>query len=160
MKCFKSPFFIVAALFLLSACESSPPQKSDADIFGFMIGTWNLEDQGRQYTESWTRTGDQLNGWAYEVAVGDTVFEEQMNIYYRESDGWVMSVRTAEQNTGNTVFFTLAHHNKGEAMFENLAHDFPKRIAYTSKSTHTMQALVDGGEGSEQKLEFSFVKAK
>ncbi len=160
MKCFKKPILLFTAILALVACNSKSPEAVGVDSFAFMSGNWLLAQEGRQYSESWTATGNRMEGSAYEVALGDTVFAEAMEIFKRDADGWVMAVRMAGEHSGNTVFFTLTTHRDGHVMFENATHDFPKRIGYTLATPGAMQAIVDGGADSEQKLEFSFVKTE
>ena len=43
-------------------------------------------------------------------------------------------------------------------VFENAAHDFPTRISY-ARDGDVMTARIDGGEGSEQAMEWRFQRA-
>ncbi len=57
--------------------------------------------------------------------------------------------------------FKLVRHTAQEAVFENLAHDFPKRIIYRLDSPSELTARVEGDAGSkEQAEEFKYKRAK
>jgi hypothetical protein len=160
MKCFKSPLMLLVLFIALTSCSNDAKKEASIDTFSFMKGNWVLADKGREYAESWSVNNNRMEGSAFEVALGDTVFAEEMEIFKRDEDGWVMAVRMAGENTGNTVFFTLTAHNENQVMFENANHDFPKRIAYSLTAPGAMRAIVDGGPDTEQKLEFSFVRTE
>ena len=55
--------------------------------------------------------------------------------------------------------FTLTAHAAQRAVFENPQHDFPKRIIYERRGD-VMNARIDGGEGSEQAMEWRFSRAE
>lgn len=54
--------------------------------------------------------------------------------------------------------FAMTDHTGQRIVFENAAHDFPKRISYT-RDGNVMTARIDGGEGSEQAMEWRFERA-
>jgi hypothetical protein len=47
------------------------------------------------------------------------------------------------------VVFRAAHPSASEAVFENPAHDFPKRIGYRLVSPDSLDAWIDGGAESK-----------
>jgi hypothetical protein len=158
--CFKTGLAHVA-LFLLLACNrQSDPARVEEAHFAFMDGYWKLNQSGRNYTEWWTQNGRYREGYACEMVLGDTVFAEEMQIFHREDDGWILGVRMANENSGKTVFFKLTRAASGEAVFENPAHDFPKRIWYRQDGQDGLYALVDEGDAEGHKLEFRFVRTE
>ncbi len=154
MTCFKNCLILAFLLFLFS-CASESATLDDLSAF---VGTWHLDEQGRNYTETWKTDGDRLSGSAVELAGSDTVFYEEMTVFERGSDGWVLGVTVADQNNSSTVFFRLTEFREGYYKFENPSHDFPKRIIYEVKGVDRMEARVDGGEEGDQILKFAFVK--
>lgn len=139
----------------LMSCDSETASLEDFSAFE---GTWKLDEKGRNYIEIWERDEDKLVGSAVELAGSDTVFYEEMTVFERGTDGWVLGVTVADQNNSSTVFFRLTEFRAGYFKFENPSHDFPKRIIYEMKSLDRMEARVDGGEEGDQILKFSFVK--
>lgn len=55
--------------------------------------------------------------------------------------------------------FVLTSHADQRAVFENPAHDFPRRITY-ERDGGVMTARIDGGEGSDQSMEWRFQRAE
>ncbi len=57
--------------------------------------------------------------------------------------------------------FKLTSYSAGEAVFENLEHDFPKRILYRLDSPVDLTARVEGDAGSkEPPQEFKYKRKK
>lgn len=163
MKCSDYFYSICAATVLfISACQrpAPPAEEATADHFGFLTGAWAIPDVNRDYREEWEWKGSRLDGYAREVALGDTVFAEEMSIFNREGDGWVLSVKMSGQNQSNTVFFKLTSFLDGKLVFENPAHDFPKRITYLNRGSEILEAVVDGGQESDNRLEFRFKRVQ
>lgn len=156
MTCFKNCCALLLLPFFVS-CGSETASLEDLSTF---VGTWRLDEEGRNYTETWVLDGDRLDGSAVELVGTDTVFYEEMTVFERGEDGWVLGVTVADQNNSSTVFFRLLEFRKDYFQFENPNHDFPKRIIYEMKGSDRMEARVDGGEEGEQILRFAFDKVK
>jgi len=144
------PFFL--------SCDSEKTASLE-DLSSF-VGTWRLDEEDRNYTETWVLDGERLEGSAVELVGTDTVFYEEMTIFERGEDGWVLGVTVADQNNSSTVFFRLVEFRNDYFQFENAAHDFPKRIIYEMKGSDRMEARVDGGEEGDQILNFAFMRKK
>ena len=56
--------------------------------------------------------------------------------------------------------FKLSRITPTEVVFENPAHDFPKRITYRKTSEGSLVASVDGGAGSAKALTFTYLPIK
>ena len=64
------------------------------------------------------------------------------------------TVRTGDQPE---VVFRAAHPSSREAVFENPAHDYPKRIGYRLVSPDSLDAWVDGGaESKAPKISYGY----
>lgn len=86
------------------------------------------------------------------------------------SGGGYEFLRIAANDTGRPVYysmpegrsppteFAMAAHAGQRIVFENAAHDFPKRIIY-AREGDVLTARIDGGEGSEQAMEWRFERA-
>jgi len=157
MTCFKNCCALLLLPFFLS-CDSEKTASLE-DLSSF-VGTWRLDEEDRNYTETWVLDGERLEGSAVELVGTDTVFYEEMTIFERGEDGWVLGVTVADQNNSSTVFFRLLKLRNDYFQFENAAHDFPKRIIYEMKGSDRMEARVDGGEEGDQILNFAFMRKK
>lgn len=117
-----------------------------------MSGYW-LSCEGGETAENWIGAGRSM-------LVGANL-----------SDGGYEFLRIAPNERGAIVYysmpggrapateFALTGHAGQRAVFENPEHDFPKRIIY-ARDGDEMTARIDGGEGSEQAMEWRFQRAE
>jgi hypothetical protein len=114
---------------------------------GWMSGDWETKTGRMQIDEHWTNVaGGSLFGLSRTVAGEKTAFFEYLRIEARGSD--IYYVAHPRARTPGTDF-KLVRLNSQEAVFENLAHDFPKRVIYRKNSDGTLTARVEG-DGSEK----------
>jgi CubicO group peptidase (beta-lactamase class C family) len=119
-----------------------------------MSGAWVADDAQGRTEEHWILpSGSMMLGVNRTVASGKTVHYEQLRIE-RRADGifYVSSpVRQA------TTEFRLVKSDRMRAVFENPAHDFPKRISYW-RDEGGLHARVEGAPG-ERTAEWLFRRA-
>ena len=108
-----------------------------------------------QIDEHWTKiAGGSLIGMSRTVAGGKTVFFEYLRIEAR-GDG-IYYVAHPKARTPGTDF-KLTRLTGQEAVFENPAHDFPKRVIYRKNGDGTLTARVEGdGTGKEKPQDFHY----
>jgi hypothetical protein len=113
----------------------------------WLSGDWETAPGSGQIDEHWTRVaGGTLFGMSRTVANNKTVFYEYLRIEARGTDiFYVAHPRGRQPGTD----FKLVQLNGQEAVFENLAHDFPKRIRYRKNADGTLTARVEG-DGTEK----------
>src|SRR5688572_10211435 len=139
----------LVAVPLLSAAQGEAPRKEPApalDVAGlaWMSGHWETTPGAQQTDENWTDiAGGTLFGTSRTVARGKTVFFEFLRVETR-NDG-VFYV--AQPKGGKGTDFQLVKLEGEKATFENLAHDFPKRILYW-KDGKDLVARIEG-DGAE-----------
>lgn len=127
--------------------------------FEGLVGEWKLNDPGREYHESWRSVEDQqLEGFALELVDGDTVFYEEMRIFYRGSDGWVLAVSQSDGVGSSTVFFRLENYRNGYFQFENSVQSFPQRIVYEVLGENQLKAFIDDGPDGDRRIDFDFAR--
>ena len=126
-------FFIFS---MLISCSEN--KLSDLD---FLVGTWKME--GKENYESWEKIDHIFKGQTYKIVDGQKIVTE---IIALKSDGnrIVYTPTVFDQNEGKPIPFTL--HNLDENMFsfENLDHDFPKKIQYKKKSENEVIVTILG----------------
>ena len=118
--------FIVCGGFAVRAQDS-------VDSLTWMAGCWELNVPQRQMTiaEHWMKpAGGTLIGMSRTVRGGKTTGFEYIRVE-TTSEG-VDYVAKPSSNKGETRF-KLVKSSASEAVFENLAHDFPQRIIYRSQ---------------------------
>lgn len=147
-----------AVLLLLPLCACStagpgPATAPAADPFArvrFLVGTWQSEGSPRQNVEAWAApAGAVMHGVNRTQQGGKQVFFELLCIH---ADGDHLDYE-ANQGEAKGTRFRLVEAGPDTATFTNPQHDFPKRIHYRREGD-AMHARVDGGEGSDQKIEF------
>jgi hypothetical protein len=113
----------------------------------WMSGDWETAPGHMQIDEHWTKVGGgSLIGMSRTVAGDKTVFFEYLRIEARGSEIYYVAHPRA-RTPG--VDFKLVRLSGQEAVFENLAHDFPKRVIYRKNADGGLTARVEG-DGTEK----------
>ncbi|MGH9668911.1 MAG: DUF6265 family protein [Terriglobales bacterium] len=117
-----------------------------------MAGNWGIEGPNVTIEEQWMEPAGKLMLGMSRTTSKRGSFFEFLRLEAR-ADG----VYYVAQPKGQTqTDFKLVRHSANEAVFENLAHDFPKRIIYRRVSATELTARVEGDASSkEQPQEFS-----
>jgi hypothetical protein len=144
-------FLIMGAVLALSACGATA-QNPDRSMPDWMSGYW-LACEGGETAETWVGSGR-------DALIGTNL-----------SGGGFEFLRIAANESGEITYysmpggrsppteFALTGRAGQRAVFENPAHDFPKRIIY-ERDGDVMIARIDAGEGSEQSMEWRFQRAE
>ncbi len=120
----------------------------------WLSGDWETSPGRAQIDEHWTSpSGGSMMGVSRTVAGGRTVFYEYLRIEARGTD--IFYVAHPKARTPGTDF-KLMKINGQEAVFENLAHDFPKRIIYRRNADGTLTARIEG-DGTEKEKPQDFL---
>ena len=127
--------------------SEKPAQTFKIEDLAWLSGDWETAPGRMQNDEHWTKVaGGSLIGMSRTVAGGKTVFFEYLRIEAR-GDG-VYYVAHPKARTPGTDF-KLTRLTGQEAVFENPAHDFPKRIIYRKTADDALTARVEG-DGTEK----------
>ncbi|MFN0159313.1 MAG: DUF6265 family protein [Bacteroidota bacterium] len=138
---------------------SAQSNKATLSDLQWVIGTWKRESAKSITYEHWRQQSNRtLEGESYRIvkATGDTAFGESLMLV--EMAGEVFYISKVPENK-YPVAFKLASLEKGTAVFENPAHDFPQRIIYTQNADGSMTAAIEGpGESADKpkRIEFPF----
>ncbi len=139
---------------VVTAQTDKPAQTFKVEDLAWMSGDWETAPGRAQTDEHWTKpAGGSMIGMSRTVAGGKTVFYEYLRIETRGAD--IYYVAHPKARTPGTDF-KLVKLNGQEAVFENPAHDFPKRIVYRKNADGTLTARVEG-DGSEKEKPQSFI---
>jgi hypothetical protein len=147
---------------LLSAALCAPalaadpaPAESAAKVedLAFIAGAWKMAGPP-VVEELWTQpAGGTLIGVGRVTGDGQTFFFEYLRIEERPDGIFYV----AQPLGGPKVDFKLVKLAAGEAIFENLAHDFPKRIIYRKLENGGLFARTEGdGTEKEKPSEFHY----
>ena len=145
----------VGALALSAA--AAPDGVPDLAAVSWMAGNWRIEGSSMTVEEQWMEpAGKLMLGMSRTTSKRGSFFE------FLRMEARADGVYYVAQPKGNPpTDFKLVRHSASEAVFENLAHDFPKRILYRLDSANELTARVEGDASSkEQAEEFKYKRAK
>ena len=134
--------YFILLVWCVISCNS--PKAPDVE---FLVGTWQVE--GKEQFEVWKKgENDIYSGYAYSIVNGERYFSETLQIR-KTGDQIVFEANVQEQNNGESIPFVLNTNVDGMLSFENLNHDFPKRIQYKRIDDQTLSVSVlgDGEKG-------------
>jgi hypothetical protein len=121
----------------------------------FLQGTWKMENQ--ETFEHWDRLNDNLlKGFSYSLKNGQMKVSEYLDISRTENE-IIYTATVLNQNQGKGINYWLSKSDT-TFIFENLNHDFPKKIVY-KKITETeifVQVLGEKQKGFSYKMKKQF----
>jgi hypothetical protein len=140
------------ALFARTALAAPPAAAVGVADLAFLAGSWVAETGPVRVEEQWLcpDSGTMIGvGRTTDRAKGKTVFFEYLRIEAHAGG----LVYVAQPKGGPATEFPLVRLEAGTAVFENLAHDFPKRIVYAKRPDGGLTARVEGEASSAEKGE-------
>ena len=130
----------ICILCLLLACSEKKLSRLD-----FLIGTWKME--GKEQYENWELSNNkELIGYSYKFKDSQKIITETLSIKILEN-AVIFEATVPDQNEGKTIPFTLNNEVKDYLSFENIDHDFPKKIQYKRINENEIEVTVLGDEG-------------
>jgi len=118
----------------------------------WITGVWREARAELRVEEFWTPpAGGQMLGAGRGLRGGKLEFFEHLRI---EERGSTLVYVALPFGTGATEF-VLRSRTPHEMLFENLAHDYPKRIRYRLESDGTLVTRIEGDGGSGEEWHFT-----
>ena len=146
-------------LALASAVAASPaPPEAVGERFRFMAGCWAGSKGATSFHEQWTTASpDLMLGMSFTNKPSKPTDFEFLRI---EMKGGAPTYMAQPQGVPATAFaLSEADSTADTAMFVNLAHDFPKRVAYKKVDATTLLASIDAGPKGSLRIEFPMKRA-
>lgn len=150
----------LAVLAGFASTRQAPPSSASksftvADL-AWMEGDWESAPGAQQVDEHWTHVaGGTLLGVGRTVAKEKTVFFEYLRVETRADGVFYVAQPLGKSPTA----FRLVKVEGASAVFENLEHDFPKRIAYRKTAEGELVARIEGdGTETERAQEFRYAR--
>lgn len=128
---------------------SPPPAAAPATIaqVSWISGVWIGTTGATTFEERWTPSaGGSMIGVSRTLRAGAMSAFEFLCIV--ERDGGLV-YQAMPNGRSPATDFTLTTIDGSTAIFENPAHDFPKRIQYTKRADGSLEATVSGAAGSK-----------
>ncbi len=139
----------IGLVFILVACSENKASSVD-----FMIGTWKME--GKDQYEVWEKTKNkEFIGYSYKINNNEKIITETLSIKLMD-DQIFYEATVPDQNDGKTIRFTLNAEINEYLSFENIEHDFPKKIQYKKINDDEIEVTVLG----DQDNGFSYTQRK
>jgi hypothetical protein len=127
----------ICMLCLLLACSENKLSRVD-----FIIGTWKMK--GKEQYENWELANNkELIGYSYRIKDSQKIITETLSIKILENEV-IFEATVPDQNEGKTIPFTLNNKIKDYLSFENMNHDFPKKIQYKRINENEIEVTVLG----------------
>ena len=145
-------FFLLMLLLAAMSAAAAAEQVADTPIaaFHWLLGQWTRVDlpAGRSGDELWRVQDAALIGVGSSYREGVLRFREQLRIVAEGDE--VFYVADVPGNPA-PVKFRLITRDAQSAVFENLQHDYPQRIAYRRDGSRLI-ATISGNEREERFL--------
>jgi len=134
---------LLAMPLLTFALVLSPAPPPDV---GWLEGHWCGENGSVASEEIWSGNAQGLAVGLHKdlVANGQATFE-----FMRITVDGSRATFRAQPGGGPETAFASSHAERRAIVFENAAHDYPKRVGYRRTGDDTLEAWIDGGEGTE-----------
>jgi hypothetical protein len=141
---------IVSWLFAAVLYQSPTPTVAD---LSWMAGCWIVSSPARTVTEFWLPPAGGTMMGVSRTVVKDKTTEYEFLVLRAGTDG-LEYVATPSRQT--QTIFKATRVTRGEAVFENPAHDFPTRITYR-QADGGMVATIDGMmNGKPRAIDFTY----
>lgn len=119
----------------------------------WLIGTWRSLGSKSNVFESWEAERDTMwSGMGWQLVDGDTIVLERVALINRP-DG--LYYRADVPHNTKPIEFRAITISVTKYVFENPAHDFPKRIIYYSPENDTLHVRI---EGNGKSADFMFIR--
>lgn len=118
--------------------------QSDASALAWLAGCWELRAGPRTTVEQWMAPAGGVMLGMSRTTVGERMREYEF-IVLGPVDGRLSYVARPSGQEGAT--FPLVSLDDTLAVFEQPAHDFPKRIVYRRRGTDSLVAQIEGPRG-------------
>ena len=143
-------------LMLWTVLTGAAPQAPAIKDVAWIAGCWDVTRNGRHIAESWTS------------AEGGTMMAVSRTVNNRKTSEWEFLIiregakgleYVAKPSGQPEATFTSTRVSPTEVVFENPAHDFPKKIIY-KRDGDTLIASIEGPmNGQTRRIDFPYKKA-
>ena len=130
---------MIAVFSIVFSCKTE--KKSDFDR---LVGEWKMENLDTY--EVWKKEDGVLEGFSYKLLDGEKIITEELKIEIVGDDAFYIA-KVYDQNEGKPIRYKMNKTYTDRWMFENLGHDFPKRIIYHMVQDHHINIRLEGSPG-------------
>ena len=126
----------------------------------WLLGNWQKVDSTGILLESWSVQNDStLVGSSYFITKkGDTIHSEAIELSENQ-EHLIYTATIKGENNDNPIPFLMTESTDSLLVFENVKHDYPKKIKYKLNSDQSILATVSGKVGGKESSEsYNFIK--
>jgi hypothetical protein len=143
---------LVLGLFIVG----SPVHAAD-DLPRWMAGCWGGSQGDDRFHERWTVADPAtMIGTSHTVRNGTLRSFEFLRVVLKGG----RATYVAQPGGVPPTEFVAGTASATEVVFENLSHDFPKRVAYRRDGENRLLAWIDGGPGSKPRIEYAMTRER
>lgn len=147
----------IIAITWLGAFHSNDNGKAFKKLHG-LEGTWKMTTKRGAICEEWKKVDENyLQNRGYMIKGNDTIITERVALT-NTRQGVFYTSTVEDQNAKQPIAFKMTKAEGHMYVFENPAHDFPKRIVYNLVTTDSIHAFIDDGTEAGRKQHFYFKK--
>lgn len=145
---------LLVTLSLAAATASAAEPASGIQRLAWLRGCWEMTSSERTIEEHWMAPlGTSMLGMGRTLRAGDLVEYELVVI--REK-GAQLAYEAHPSGQPSATFLSESV-GEGAVVFQNLTHEFPKRVGYERQGEGRLLAWIDGGADSERpRIEFAY----
>ena len=145
----------IIAILSLSAFIISVDNKTFKKLY-VLEGTWKMNTKHGAICEEWKKIDkNYLQNKGYMIKGKDTIIIERVALTNTKA-GIFYTSTVEDQNNKKPIAFKMTKGEDSMFVFENTAHDFPKRIVYRFITADSLHAYVDDGTESGKKQNFYY----
>lgn len=147
----------IAVAFAVLVSRAASAAEPDLAKLSWLEGCWASDGGEPGSGERWMSVGDKgLLGISNTIRQGKVVESERMEIGYLPDGRFAFVAHPSAQASAT---FLLLRISETEAVFENLEHDFPQRIAYAREGASKLRARIEGmQDGALHVIEFPMTR--
>lgn len=151
----KQIIFATALVFCLSAFNFADNKKAFEKLYA-LEGIWKMTTKRGVVFEEWKKINkDSLHAKSYFLKGADTITNERIALTKTKAGIYYTPV-VENQNNKQPIAFKMTKAETNSFVFENPAHDFPKRIVYRFVTKDSLHAFIDDGTDTGKKQNFYF----
>ena len=119
-------------------------------------GTWKMNTKRGAICEEWKKMDNNyLQNKGYMIKGNDTIISERVALT-NTAAGIFYTSTVEDQNNKQPIAFKMTGSENNSFVFENPAHDFPKRIVYKLITADSIHAFIDDGTETGKRQNFYF----
>lgn len=158
----KNTITLGCLILVLASCKEDKSRTYEKiNAANWLLGNWENKSVEGNLTESWKKANDStFQAASYFIKEKDTLHFETI-ILEQKGEKVTYYATVQGQNEGKPIAFKLKTASEKELLFENLQHDYPQKINYTSITADSLVVKISGmQQGKPSSEQFSMKRIK